>query len=54
MSTNVMRGSIWVVLAAPHPGVNFVATFVGDRLPDVRNRDSREVPMAMAVYFLHV
>ena len=49
-----MHGSIWVVLAAPHPGMNFVATLMGDRLPDVRNRDFREVLMAMAVFFLRV
>ena len=42
---------IWVVLAAPHPDVNFVVTFMGDRLSDVRNGDSKEVLVAMAVYF---
>ena len=42
---------IWVVLADPHPEVNFVVTFMGDRLHDVRNGDSREVPMVLAFYF---
>ena len=36
-----------MVLAAPHPEVNFVVTFMGDRLPDVRNGYSRKVPMAL-------